>query len=213
MTSPLMPPVLSVTADKPLVLPRDEVLRYMRCRAGDPRTDALADKGIASVLALVQPRACYARFPLTMAGDHLHLGFAETDSHALGRHLTGCDEVLVFAATIGSGVDRLLARLSVTSPAAAVAADAAATAAIEAWCDRLCTQWQADAHAAGRDTRTRFSAGYGDCPLALQTPLLAALDTPRRLGVTLTDSLLMTPTKSVTAIVGVAPLLQGGTDT
>ncbi|MBR3258643.1 MAG: vitamin B12 dependent methionine synthase, partial [Eggerthellaceae bacterium] len=47
--------------------------------------------------------------------------------------------------------------------------------------------------------------GYGDLPLEVQPDLLGLLDASRRLGITLSDSLLMSPTKSVTAIVGLRP--------
>ena len=51
----------------------------------------------------------------------------------------------------------------------------------------------------------RYSPGYGDLPLSVQPALLDALDAGRRLGVTLTESLLMVPMKSVTAVVGIGP--------
>lgn len=205
-------PVLSAVCPTPLTVSRREVLRYMRCRDGDAQMEALADEAITAITPQLRPRACYAVFPLAADGDTLHLGFAEVESRSLRRHLDGCNEVLLFAATVGAEVDRLLRRLSATSPARAVAADAAATAAIEAWCDRLCGEWETTFAAQGRSLRTRFSAGYGDCPLTFQTPLIAALDAPRRIGVSLTDSLLMTPTKSVTALVGITPST-GGTTT
>ena len=60
----------------------------------------------------------------------------------------------------------------------------------------------AAAHEAGLYTNFRFSPGYGDMPLQTQSVLLAALDAQRKLGITLSKSLLMTPTKSVTAVIG-----------
>ena len=50
----------------------------------------------------------------------------------------------------------------------------------------------------------RFSPGYGDLPLTLQPGILAALDAGRRAGITLLPSLLMNPSKSVTAIFGLS---------
>jgi cobalamin-dependent methionine synthase I len=50
--------------------------------------------------------------------------------------------------------------------------------------------------------RPRFSAGYGDVALSVQKDIFAALDCTKRIGLTLTDSLLMYPTKSVTAFIG-----------
>ena len=63
---------------------------------------------------------------------------------------------------------------------------------------------------AGCALRHRFSPGYGDLPLSVQPAFLAALDATRRLGITLTSSFLMVPTKSVTAFVGVARPSPGG---
>ena len=48
----------------------------------------------------------------------------------------------------------------------------------------------------------RFSPGYGDLDMAVQKDLCLVLDTGRTIGVTLTESCMMVPVKSVTAIVG-----------
>ena len=56
----------------------------------------------------------------------------------------------------------------------------------------------------GLFTRPRFSPGYGDLPLDVQSPLLALTDATRRLGVTLSESNLMNPLKSVTAVIGLS---------
>jgi hypothetical protein len=50
--------------------------------------------------------------------------------------------------------------------------------------------------------RPRFSPGYGDFDLSVQTNICDVLKTGKTIGVTLTDSLLMMPSKSVTAVVG-----------
>ena len=53
------------------------------------------------------------------------------------------------------------------------------------------------------DTRPRFSPGYGDVPLDAQRDIFSALDISKNLSVYLNDSLLMSPSKSVTAFVGI----------
>ena len=60
------------------------------------------------------------------------------------------------------------------------------------------------AAAAGKYARPRFSAGYGDFELSAQTEIFHALDCQRKIGLTLNDSLLMSPSKSVTAIIGIS---------
>ena len=50
----------------------------------------------------------------------------------------------------------------------------------------------------------RFSPGYGDLPIDLQRDLLALCDAPRRIGLSATPSNLLTPGKSVTALLGIS---------
>ena len=57
--------------------------------------------------------------------------------------------------------------------------------------------------APGETLVQRYSPGYGTFPLAAQRTLLAILDAPRTVGVSLTDALLMVPSKSVSAVIGV----------
>lgn len=133
----------------------------------------------------------------------MNLGFALTDSRALRRRLEGCDGIILFAATAGMEMDRLILRAKALSPLHGLMMHAIGAAIIEEACDRLCEQLAE--RFPGRALRPRFSPGYGDLPLSLQRDVFAALDCERRLGLTLTDSLLMVPGKSVTAILGIAP--------
>ena len=55
----------------------------------------------------------------------------------------------------------------------------------------------------GETLVARYSPGYGDFPLAAQGALVSLLDTPRKVGVSLTSTFLLTPSKSVTAVIGV----------
>ncbi|MBP3731219.1 MAG: hypothetical protein J6I40_07110, partial [Mailhella sp.] len=50
---------------------------------------------------------------------------------------------------------------------------------------------------------SRFSPGYGDFALEHQRDFARFLDMPRNAGISLSDTLLMTPSKSVTAVIGV----------
>ncbi|MCQ2456116.1 MAG: Vitamin B12 dependent methionine synthase activation subunit [Clostridia bacterium] len=118
------------------------------------------------------------------------------------RRLEGCRRAVVFAATIGVGIDRLIAKYGVISPAKALLLDALGAERIEALCDLFCADLALDAGVNGLETTTRFSPGYGDFPLEYQKNVISLLDAPRRIGLTLNDSLLLSPTKSVTAVVG-----------
>jgi len=148
--------------------------------------------------ALLQAMGCPAAAqtaPLRhLAEEALRCG--GTPGGDIAAHLRGCGSCIVFAVTLGLGTERYLAGLA-ADPAAALYADTACSLLIEEAAD----------YAEGempRHTTWRYSPGYGDLPLTLQGKLLSLLDAPRRLGLTLTDSGLMLPRKSITAIVGCA---------
>ena len=148
-------------------------------------------------------RAVWRQYPLTCKGSALDLGFARTDSASLKKHLEGCSALLLFCCTAGVEMDRLIARAQLRSPVHGLLMHALGAQQVEAACDKLCA-----ALALSFPDRTltpRFSPGYGDLPLSLQRDIFSALSCERLIGVTLTDSLLMRPSKSVTAVVGIKP--------
>ena len=95
-------------------------------------------------------------------------------------------------------------RLELTDIALAAVVDAMASAVMEELCNALEAEIRTSVQAQGHYLTGRFSPGYGDCPLTLQQPFAIALDTVRGLGMAVTPENLLTPRKSVTAILGVA---------
>ena len=194
---------------------RDEVLRYLGHSGQDlsPELATRIDDVTARCLSIARPRATLASYAVrhadesevTLEGCTLRL-----TGHDIAEHLASATEVVLFAATLGAAIDRELRRLSLTDTLEQVIFDAAATALVERAADA--TDAQARAYAAGQGSYPswRFSPGYGDLPLSVQADFLAALDATRQLGITLTPSDLMVPTKSVTAIVGIHPTPQPG---
>ena len=148
----------------------------------------------------VQWRAVWCRYPLKRDGEELDLGFARTTSRGLREHLVGCDEIILFACTAGAEMDRRIARAKLSSPAKALLMHAIGAQQVEGGCDRLCGQLAEQFP--DKQLTDRFSPGYGDLPLEMQKDVMTALDCGRTVGITLTGSLLMTPSKSVTAIIG-----------
>ena len=158
---------------KPAAIDRATALRYMGASGWTPdaATAALLDKAEQTVLTAAAPRAVYRRLPRTA----LPLENCGSD---LTRHLQGCDEVLLLAATLGAEVDKLLRRMELTDIALAAAADALASVLLEQVCDELENEIRAQIEAQGV-----FMTG---CGLAV---------TPQHL---------LTPRKSTTAILGIA---------
>ncbi|MDR0944439.1 MAG: methionine synthase [Ruminococcus sp.] len=130
----------------------------------------------------------------------------EEDSHPLivGNDihdlLSGCQKAVFFCCTLGSGVDRLISYAGAFDISDQLYTDALANAAVEQVCDML--QQKIASDYPEFELTMRFSPGYGDYPLEIQPEINRFLDAPKRIGVTVTDSLLMNPTKSVSAVIG-----------
>ncbi|MBO5453889.1 MAG: Vitamin B12 dependent methionine synthase activation subunit [Clostridia bacterium] len=139
----------------------------------------------------------------------LSFGIGEVKSTALLKNLKGCQSVYIFAATAGVEVDRIINRYSTLSPARAVIAQAVGAALVEGWCDLFCESIAKEEKLNGMFLRPRFSPGYGDFDINYQKNIINTLDATKYTGVTLTDSLMMVPTKSVTAVMGVSEINNG----
>ena len=178
-----------------------EILRYAMLPSFAPKPEELPLKEcLEAAKGAAKCRAVWRRYPLRRNGEELDLGFARTDTRDLRQHLEGCSEILLFACTAGAEMDRRIARAKLLSPARGLLMHAIGAQQVEGGCDRLC-QRLAELFP-DRQLADRFSPGYGDLPLAMQRDVMEALDCGRTVGITLTDSLLMTPSKSVTAIIG-----------
>lgn len=130
--------------------------------------------------------------------DVCDFGFMKIPSKNLYKNLSGCKEAFVMAMTAGLSVDRLLARLNVVSQAEHFMTDALSSAAIESFCDHACEIMSRE-----YECVPRFSPGFGDLSITFQKPLLERLCAFEILGITLNPVFLMTPMKSITAIMGI----------
>lgn len=181
-----------------------EVLRYMGARETTEEVSALLTECIEELGETLTCRVCWREIDVRIDGKGLDLGFAKTESRALSQNLKDCDRAILFAATTGLGIDRLITRYTRISPARALCFDAIGAERIEALCDAFCERMEEKYQKSGFGLRPRFSPGYGDLPLSLQRDIFNVLDCPKRIGLSLNESLIMSPTKSVTAFVGVS---------
>jgi len=183
---------------------KKEIFRYAGAKDTAKELEKLIDDCINEAKDVLSYKVCYREFPIFRCEGGLDLGFTVTPSLSLQKNLEGCDKIILFAATVGIGIDRLISRYSSISPAKALIFDAIGVERIEALCDAFCRDIEAEEAEKGRTLRPRFSAGYGDLSIEIQKEIISALDTPRKIGVSLGSSLLMSPSKSVTAIVGIS---------
>ena len=181
-----------------------EIFRYAGVKAPTPELELLLEEALEEAAPLLTGKVCWAEFPVSCMQEPLDLGFTKVHSASLARSLSGCERIVVFGATVGLALDRLIVRYGHTAPSKALMLQAIGAERIEALCDAFCDKLRQDAAAWELYLRPRFSPGYGDLPLELQTDIFRVLDCSRRIGLSLNESLLMSPSKSVTAIVGLS---------
>ena len=109
-------------------------------------------------------------------------------------------EVVFLCGTIGSEFDAWQRRLSVTSAADALLSQQIGLDAVEKVMDGLENEVKVKVEGEGLKLLPRKSPGYGDLPIDLSRTILNELDAPRKIGVSITDSNLLVPSKSVTAV-------------
>lgn len=186
---------------------RKEILRYLGYgkNDADELVNRLIDECLEELNNAVSPRYICRIFPLRLLpGDEIDFTCFKTRSKNLSKNLKDCDQIILFAATLGTGVDVLIQKYTRLQMSKAVTMQAAATALIEEYCDTVNTELKEEYEQKGLYLRPRFSPGYGDFPLECQRDLTMVLEVSRRIGITLTDSLIMAPSKSVTAVMGVS---------
>ncbi len=154
------------------------------------------------LIRTVSPRWTFRVFPVSRSGGGMELlgaGLALPGALA-GTMLADCSRAALLLCTLGAGFDAMLRSEQARSMARAVMLDALGSAWVEAGCDA------AEAELSRRFPEMyltdRFSPGYGDLPLALQQDLCRVLEAGKRLGVTVNDSFLLNPAKTVSAVIG-----------
>lgn len=183
----------------------DEALRYLGAGAQAPAAlrQEMADVA-RQLMQTLRPRYTYRVYPLRRE-EHAEL-LPDADVALTGgtarRMLAQCDQAVLLMCTLGAQFDTLLRTQQARDMSRAVMLDACGSAWVEAGCDAA--EQELKTRFPERYLTDRFSPGYGDLPLTLQPGICAALDAQRRLGVTVTESLLLNPAKTVTAVIGLA---------
>ena len=189
---------------------KKEALRYFRAQSDDKQAEAAVDVAYEKLKNELQPRYTVKRFGCSVdgKGERNVPSLVKLDngtvfhSKALARYVGDAKELFLFGATLGSRVDIALRRMALTSVAEAGAGQAVAAALIETYCDDCCAELEKQLPK-GKQLKWRFSPGYGDWPLEEQTILFPVLDCAHTIGLTLTESCMMAPIKSVTAVMAI----------
>lgn len=187
-------------------LNRQEGARYLGYRGAVPDDNVMAiiDECERDIIKTARPRYVYRIFDIreTDAGMEAAGTSLILRGSSIREQLEGCKKAMFLCATLSSDMDKLIRVTQVRDMAKAVVLDAFAGVAVEQLCDK--------AEAAVRDSFAdkyftyRFGIGYGDLPIEQLPEFLKVLNTEKTVGVAVTDSNMMSPSKSVACIVGIS---------
>lgn len=191
---------------------RGEVLRYLGYTGQDIDGELAAriERIECNLEHDIAPRGIWRAFPVDARGTdasgnpciRLVGTTVELQGRDIFRHLKDATSCVLLACTLGMESERRLRALGGQNPLDATVLDAAASAYIEAAVDQMDALIGQAARESGLSRNRRFSCGYGDCPIEAQDAIAAALDATRRIGLTVTPTHLLLPSKSVTAMIG-----------
>lgn len=187
-----------------------EVLRYLGYNRQtqsplDPAMQQMITECIADTCSIITPAYRYLRLPITrtdqgeiLLGESLRL-----PGEKIHIHLRGCHAAFVLCVTVGLAMDRKIREQMLLAPERGVIYNSCGTTAVEEVADFAQAEIKSITSAENELITPRFSPGYGDLPLSIQKDLLTLLSAHKTLGVSLNDSDLMIPEKSVSALIGV----------
>lgn len=184
-----------------------EAIRYLGYgrHAVDETTLAMIDSSFRELEACADGRSVYRIFDcIHNKENRIEIGTMNIRSRSLNRNLKGCEKAVVFGATLGVQTDMLIKKYSLINMARAVVLQSCAAVILEEYCDDCQEKIGRTAEKEKLWMRPRFSPGYGDFDIHYQKDILCMLDTAKTIGLTMTDSYMLTPAKSVTAVIGLS---------
>ena len=186
---------------------RKEVFGYAGVRAPSERDNELLDSVIGEV-GEVLGRTALTYVDVSEKNGEIRIGSASAFAPRFSAYLSGTSQAAVFVCTVGQSFDRLVARYRITSSARALMIDALGSERVERIADAVSSAVADYASDIGLCALGRFSPGYGDLPLTLQRDIFRLINPTRYIGVGLSEECIMTPSKSVSAIIGLKEIIK-----
>lgn len=200
-----MTPIFFKRANSEIACDEAEAAYYLGYKKNAPPEKTVAElihSCCRKMQAALAPQAVYAEYDLLLGEKHT-VSFADLSfcSADLSRNLHNCRKVVIFAATVGVQVDTIIRRAQLSGSAEAAVLQGCGAMFIESLVDSVNAEIRENAEMRRMRAHPRFSPGYGDVPLEMQKEFFRLLPCSK-IGLSLMDSLIMAPEKSVTAFVG-----------
>ncbi len=177
-----------------------EIARYLRIPTDIPDQTKATILEMLTISNELSPQKKVAFFDMEKTDNGIKLSgtYLTLEGKLANKHFCASKKIVVILATLGMQSELLLKEYFAKNAEKAVVLDACLTVKIEKYLDEI----EKDFKSKGLDITTRISCGYGDLKLEYQKDLLNFLD-GKKIGVFQNESYMLTPNKSVIALIGV----------
>lgn len=184
-----------------------EIYRYMGIKNHDEVSETIK-KRTSELLCLAKElsdfKYVFKKFGIIHISDKtVDFDFIKFSSRALAKNLKNCKEAIIFVATLGMEFEKKLRFFSASAPSDALIFQAIGTELLECYCDSITKNIFLKDYPENFGVNPRFSPGYGDLGMEAQKEIFKILKPEKEIGAYLTESLMMIPSKTVSAIVGI----------
>lgn len=185
---------------------KEEALRYLGYGINKPdeKTQDIINDCESELILVIKPRYLYKVFDINISENGYILNNCKLmlNGNDIKNHLNDCEKAVLMCATLSAEVDKLIRTTQISDMTRTIILDSLASAAIEQVCDKV--EELIKSEFADYFQTWRYSPGYGDFPIEIQKDFLDVLDAPKKIGLMATQSSILTPRKSVTAIIGLS---------
>lgn len=182
-----------------------EALRYMgQKEPPQENLEQLLHRCEELVINEAIPRYLYKVVPICICEKGVKILGSNVilEGNDIKQHLSGCEQAILLCATLSAGIDRLIRIAQKKDIAEAFAIDALASVAVEQLGEKIGNLLKKEFPE--YNMTWRYGVGYGDFPIEQQKDLLTLLDATKKIGVSVTDSSLLTPVKSINVVIGLS---------
>lgn len=176
-------------------------------RSRKPILVQVAEEALAEGRLLLKPEVAYTRLAIQgIEHEKVWLaGGGALSGKAVARQLAQAEDVFVAACTIGTDLEEYASQMIRNDFVRGLALDGVGSAAVEALANWACRNFEEEAAAAGLQTTIPLNPGMIGWPVEIgQAEIFGVLVEPE-MSVSLTDSFIMIPRKSLSLVVGVGP--------
>lgn len=173
-------------------------LMYLGCY-DENKIEECELKKIKEAMQVIKDKSCFRIIDKKYSLDDsiVKKFMNDNPSEDLKFYLKGCNKILIVIATLGIEIDRIIKKETIMDMSNAVILDGAASAWLEVSTDKAQENMKLEAHT------FRFAPGYGDIPIEWNSFFATDMMADKKIGVTLSESGLFIPQKSMLGIIGI----------